>query len=180
MWKAFLRLIKLPWIHFDFISLPLNVLNFSKTYRFWVISYFHFLWNFRLSSISTILKFQEKLQKVQIEFWWDKLSHSFPFTFRAWVETTDIPQLLICFTFPSFFGLFNQSFCWVTFSSDKGYFGVGLWIRKSHWEIGVSDVGDFMMVTVFGCWWQNLYLVCWWLFAFDGEFLNRKKQSQTP
>lgn len=113
------------------LSACLKCAQFHKTYRFWVISYFHFLWNFRLSSISTILKFQEKLQKVQIEFWWDKLSHSFPFTFRAWVETTDIPQLLICFTFPSFFGLFNQSFCWVTFSSYKGYFEVGLWIMKS-------------------------------------------------
>ena len=134
MRKAFLLLIKLPWIHFDFISLPFKYAQFHKTYRFWVISYFHFLWNFRLSSISTILKFQEKLQKVQIEFWWDKLSHSFPFTFRAWVETTDIPQLLICFTFPSFFGLFNQSFCWVTFWPYKGYFWVGLWKMKSHWE----------------------------------------------
>jgi len=35
---------------------------------------------------------------------------------------------------------------------------------------GNSDVGDFMMVTDFRCWWQNHYVVKF--FRYVGDFLN--------
>ena len=51
-------------------------------------------------------------------------------------------------------------------------------LRTTH--IGDSDVGDFMMVTDFGCWWQNQYVGDF--VRYVGDFLyvlNRSPTSKT-
>ena len=44
-------------------------------------------------------------------------------------------------------------------------------------RFGDSDVGDFMMVTDFKCWWQNHYVGDF--FRYVGDFLNVLNRSPT-